>query len=94
VAELDGPARQAESAVTAVAGYGVAGYTVSQATGALQRQARYNCYGARMNHGTARCISVGNRSADAAVGAEVLRVLASLGIEAALRRQKDSSSWC
>ena len=28
---------------------------------------RYNCYGARMNHGTARCISLGNRSADAAV---------------------------
>ena len=22
---------------------------------------RYNCYGARMNHGTARCISLGNR---------------------------------
>jgi DNA invertase Pin-like site-specific DNA recombinase len=46
---------------------------------------RYNCYGARMNHGTARCISLGNRSADAAVGAEVMRVLAPLGIDAALK---------
>ena len=46
---------------------------------------RYNCYGARMNHGAARCISLGNRTADAAVSAEVLRVLAPLGIEAALK---------
>jgi DNA invertase Pin-like site-specific DNA recombinase len=46
---------------------------------------RYNCYGARMNHGTARCISLGNRSADAAVGTEVLRVLAPLGMDAALK---------
>jgi hypothetical protein len=46
---------------------------------------RYNCYGARMNHGTARCISLGNRSADAAVSTEVLRVLAPLGIDAALK---------
>lgn len=46
---------------------------------------RYNCYGARLNHGTARCISLGNRVADAAVGAEVLRVLAPLGMDAALK---------
>ncbi len=46
---------------------------------------RYTCYGARMNHGTARCISLGNRSADAAVSAEVLRVLAPLGMEAAVK---------
>ena len=38
-----------------------------------------------MNHGTARCISLGNRSADAAVGTEVLRVLAPLGMDAALK---------
>jgi hypothetical protein len=46
---------------------------------------RYNCYGARMNHGTARCISLGNRSADAAVSTEVLRVLAPFGMDAALK---------
>src|ERR1700730_10170970 len=46
---------------------------------------RYTCYGARMNHGTARCISLGNRSADAAVSSEVLRVLAPLGMDAAVK---------
>jgi DNA invertase Pin-like site-specific DNA recombinase len=46
---------------------------------------RYNCYGARMNHGTARCISLGNRSADAAVSTEVLRVLAPFGMDAELK---------
>ena len=46
---------------------------------------RYNCCGARMNHGTARCISLGNRAADAAVSAEVLRVLAPFGMDAAVK---------
>jgi hypothetical protein len=46
---------------------------------------RYNCYGARLNHGTARCISLGNRIADAAVSTEVLRVLTPLGVDAALK---------
>ena len=36
---------------------------------------RYSCYGARTNHGTARCISISGLSIDAAVGAEVLRIL-------------------
>jgi hypothetical protein len=46
---------------------------------------RYNCYGARTNHGTARCISISGLSIDGAVGAEVLRVLKPLGIEAAVK---------
>jgi DNA invertase Pin-like site-specific DNA recombinase len=33
---------------------------------------RYSCYGARTNHGTARCISISGLSIDAAVSAEVL----------------------
>ena len=45
---------------------------------------RYNCYGARMNHGTERCISVSGLSIDAAIVKEVLRVLKPLGIEAAV----------
>jgi len=49
------------------------------------RLGSYTCYGARMNHGTARCISFGNRSADAAVCTEVLRVLAPLGMDAAVK---------
>src|SRR5258708_13174527 len=46
---------------------------------------RYNCYGARTNHGTARCISISGLSIDAAVSAEVLRILKPLGIAAAAR---------
>ena len=45
---------------------------------------RYNCYGARMNQGTERCITISGISIDAAVAKEVLRVLAPLGIEAAV----------
>src|SRR5919112_1660300 len=46
---------------------------------------RYNCRGAHCNHGTQRCISFGGLRLDAAVAAETLRLLAPLGIEAALR---------
>ena len=45
---------------------------------------RYNCYGARMNHGAKRCISVSGLSIDAAIAKEVLRVLKPLGLEAAV----------
>src|SRR5437660_1183553 len=46
---------------------------------------RYSCYGARMNHGTARCISISGLSIDAAISHEVLRVLKPLGIDAAVK---------
>jgi DNA invertase Pin-like site-specific DNA recombinase len=46
---------------------------------------RYSCYGARMNHGTARCISISGLSIDGAVSAEVLRILKPLGIQAAAK---------
>jgi len=46
---------------------------------------RYHCRGAHINHGTARCISFGGLRVDTAVSAELLRVLAPFGIEAALR---------
>ena len=46
---------------------------------------RYSCYGARMNHGTARCISIGGLSIDAAISKEVLRVLKPLGVNAAVK---------
>jgi hypothetical protein len=46
---------------------------------------RYNCYGAQLNHGTGRCISIGSRGTDAAVSAEVLRLLQPLGVEAAIK---------
>ena len=46
---------------------------------------RYNCYGARMNHGAKRCISVSGLSIDAAIAKKVLSVLKPLGIEAAVK---------
>jgi DNA invertase Pin-like site-specific DNA recombinase len=46
---------------------------------------RYNCYGARANHGTARCISISGLSIDAAISTEVLRVLRPLGVDAAVK---------
>ena len=46
---------------------------------------RYNCYGARMNHGAERCISISGLSIDAAISTEVLRVLRPLGMEAAVK---------
>ena len=46
---------------------------------------RYSCYLARENHGTARCISIGGLGIDAAVSAEVMRVLKPLGIDAAVK---------
>src|SRR5258708_4118189 len=53
---------------------------------------RYNCYGARMNHGTERCISVSGLSIDAAIAKEVLRVLKPLGMEAAVKAVEGPSS--
>jgi hypothetical protein len=53
---------------------------------------RYNCYGARMNHGTERCISVSGLSIDAAIAKEVLRVLKPLGMEAAVKAIEAQSS--
>ena len=53
---------------------------------------RYNCYGARTNHGAARCISISGLSIDAAISREVLRVLTPLGIEAALKAIEAQSS--
>ncbi|MCP5093473.1 MAG: recombinase family protein [Gammaproteobacteria bacterium] len=44
---------------------------------------RYTCDGARTNHGTKLCISVGSKTIDAAVSTEVLRHLQPLGIDAA-----------
>lgn len=45
---------------------------------------RYSCRGAHINHGTQTCISFGGMRVDAAVSAEVLRLLSPLGVEAAL----------
>src|SRR6516164_4177902 len=46
---------------------------------------RYTCYGARANHGTERCISIGSIKVDAAISTEVLRIVKPLGIDAAVK---------
>src|SRR5258708_10598988 len=53
---------------------------------------RYNCCGARTNHGAARCISISGLSIDATVGAEVLRILKPLGTDAAVRAIETQTS--
>jgi len=54
-------------------------------TGSDGNTSRYHCRGANINHGAAgKCISFGSLRIDQAVGAEVLRLLKPLGIEAAL----------
>jgi excisionase family DNA binding protein len=46
---------------------------------------RYHCRGALLNHGTAPCISFGSLRVDQAVGAEIIRLLQPLGVEAAVK---------
>ncbi len=53
---------------------------------------RYYCQGALVNHGTGRCISFGSLRADDAVGAEVLRILKPLGIDAAIKALEAQTS--
>src|SRR5258707_2159926 len=53
---------------------------------------RYYCQGARVNHGTERCISFGGLRADHAVGVEVLRILKPLGIDAAVKALEAQTS--
>jgi len=53
---------------------------------------RYNCYGARMNHGTKRCISISGLATDVAVSREVLRILKPLGIDAAVKALEAQAS--
>ena len=54
-------------------------------SGAKGDVGRYHCRGASVNHGTERCISFGSLRVDQAVGAEVLRLLQPLGVEAAIK---------
>ena len=54
-------------------------------TGKNGNTARYECRGALVNHGTERCIAFGALRVDRAIGAEVIRLLQPLGIDAALQ---------
>ena len=52
--------------------------------GAAGDVGRYHCKGGFINHGGDRCISFGSLRVDAAVGAEVVRLMKPFGVEAAL----------
>ena len=64
----------------AIAGDGSTSPTAARAA----CRVRYSCRGAHLNHGTQTCIAFGGMRVDAAVSAEVLRLLSPLGVEAAL----------
>ena len=53
-------------------------------SGASSACVSYGCRGAENNHGTRGCISFGGARVDAVVGAEVVRLISPLGMEAAL----------
>ena len=73
-------------------------------SGASSACVSYGCRGAQNNHGTRGCISFGGARVDAVVGAEVVRLISPLGMEAALEavampslptcpRHDDRRSW-
>jgi hypothetical protein len=78
-----GAARRGELLLTGLVRCGHCGRKMYAAYGG--KAGRYHCEGALVNHGTQRCISFGGLRADQAVGAEVLRVLKPLGIDAAIK---------
>jgi hypothetical protein len=51
--------------------------------GAAGDVGRYHCNGSFVNHGGDRCISFGSSRVDAAVGAEVVRLIVPFGVEVA-----------
>lgn len=81
-----GPLRKGEALLAGLLRCGHCGRKLHVAyTGAGGNTARYHCQGAHLNHGTKRCISCGNLRVDQAIGAEVIRLVQPLGIDAAIR---------
>jgi len=81
-----GPLRKGEALLAGLLRCGHCGRKLHVAySGAGGNTARYHCQGAHLNHGTERCISFGNLRVDQGVGAEVIRLLQPLGIDAAIR---------
>jgi excisionase family DNA binding protein len=81
-----GPLRQGGALLAGLLRCGHCGRKLHVAyTGDRGNTARYHCQGAHLNHGAERCISFGNFRVDQGVGAEVIRLLKPLGIDAAIR---------
>jgi DNA invertase Pin-like site-specific DNA recombinase len=80
-----GAVRRGETLLAGLLRCGHCGRKLHVAYGGPSGEAgRYHCRGAHINHGGDRCISFGSLRVDQAVGAEVLRLLKPLGVEAAL----------
>ena len=80
-----GAVRRGETLLAGLLRCGHCGRKLHVAYGGSSGEAgRYHCKGAHLNHGADRCISFGSLRIDQAVGAEVLRLLKPLGVEAAL----------
>jgi excisionase family DNA binding protein len=80
-----GAVRRGETLLAGLLRCGHCGRKLHVAYGGTAGEAgRYHCKGAFVNHGGERCISFGSLRVDQAVGAEILRLLKPLGVEAAL----------
>lgn len=80
-----GSVRRGETLLAGLLRCGHCGRKLHVAYGGTSGEAgRYHCKGAFLNHGGDRCISFGSLRVDQAVGAEILRLLKPLGVEAAL----------
>lgn len=81
-----GPARRGAALLAGLIRCGVCGRKLHVAYGGPQGQvARYHCRGAMINHGVGGpCLNFGSLRVDAAVENEVLRVMAPVGMAAAL----------
>jgi hypothetical protein len=80
-----GSVRRGETLLAGLLRCGHCGRKLHVAYGGTHGEAgRYHCQGSFLNHGGDRCISFGSLRVDQAVGAEIMRLLKPLGIEAAL----------
>jgi excisionase family DNA binding protein len=80
-----GSIRRGETLLAGLLRCGHCGRNLHVAYGGARGQVgRYHCQGSLKNHGGDRCISFGSLRVDQAVGAEVIRMIDPIGIEAAL----------
>src|SRR6202049_2334142 len=86
-----GPVRKGEPLLTGLLRCGHCGRRLLVSyNGTKGDVGRYNCDATRSNPGAAPCISFGALRVDEAVGAEIVRLLQPLGVEAAVRGITDS----
>ena len=90
-----GPVREGEALLAGLVRCGHCGRRLLVSyNGAKGDIGRYNCDAVRHNPGAEPCIAFGALRVDQAVGAEIVRVLQPLGVEAAMRARRGArSNW-